>query len=86
MANGLVTTTGGGAVSWIDVIDRNLSGWLNYFNQKRAVAASPSLGQASGSDVQLAVLQTQLQEQQQQQTTMLLMLGGGAVLLYLLMK
>lgn len=83
MANGLTTPANGG-VSWLDVIDRNLQGWLGYFSSKKdpVVANASPFGTPSQSDVQLALLQSQVQQQQQMQTYLLLA-AGAVVVLYL---
>ena len=83
----MAATTTNGGVSWLDVIDRNLQGWLTYLNRPRdpIVANATPYGQPSQSDVQLAALNAQLQAQQQNQK-MLLLAGGAAVVLYLLSR
>lgn len=76
-----------GGVSWLQVVDKNLTGWLSYLQGRRdpAVATVGPSGAPSGQEVQLAVLQTQLQAQQQQ-SQMLLLAAGAAVVLYLMTK
>lgn len=79
--NGTTTTTSGG---WLDVIDRNLQGWLNYFNNRNPTTVTAPIGGVSSSSTELAVLQAQLDAQRSQQN--MLLLAGGALLLYLVLK
>lgn len=76
-----------GNVNWIDVVDRQLSGWLGYFSSGRSgtpTRAGLNVGAPSASDVALANTQAQLQAVQKQQTMVLV--GAAAVGAYLLLN
>jgi hypothetical protein len=79
------TTTTGGGVSWVSLVDRGLEGWLSYLNRPR----DPTIGQSpwgpSASDTQMQVINAQLAAQQQNQK-MLMLAAGAAAVLYLLSK
>lgn len=76
-------TTGG--ISWAQLVDKGVEGWLSYLNRPRTTSAGVMSPYGPSSvDTQLAVANAQLAGQQQ--TQKMLMLAAGALLAFYLLS